>query len=157
MKAQRLWQSPLFLVVCGGLVMGLALGARHVQGLFLAPMTLDRGWTREAAIAMQNLLWGVAQPFTGMIADRFGSAKVILAGIVTYTAGLYLMSISVTTAELNLSAGLLIGLALSGTAFGVIYGALSRLVAPEKRSWALGAAGAVGGLGQFLMVPLPKG
>lgn len=74
--------GALLLVICGGLIMGMALGSRHMQGLFLLPMTMDRGWTREAfgfSVAMQNLLWGLAQPLTGMIADRFGSGKVIAA------------------------------------------------------------------------------
>ncbi len=72
-----IWKKPLTLVIAGGLLMGFALGIRHVQGLFLIPVTMDRSWSREAfgiAIALQNLLWGVAQPFTGLIADRFGSS-----------------------------------------------------------------------------------
>lgn len=160
MNMHRARPGMLLMVVCGGVIMGLALGSRHMQGLFLVPMSLERGWTREAfgfAVAIQNLVWGLAQPFTGMIADRFGSAKVICAGALAYAAGLYLMSVSVTPAALNLSAGLLIGMALSGTAFGTVYGALSRLAAPEKRSWALGMAGAIAGLGQFLIVPLAQG
>lgn len=150
----------LLAVALGGVIMGLALGARHVQGLFLLPMTADRGWSREAfslALALQNLLWGVAQPLTGMIADRFGSARVIAAGVLLYAAGLVTMSMATTPAGFTLSAGLLVGVALSCTAFGTVYGALSRIVAPERRSWALGLAGAVGGLGQFLMVPLTQG
>lgn len=150
----------LLAVVLGGVIMGLALGARHVQGLFLLPMTADRGWSREAfsfALALQNLLWGVAQPLTGMIADRFGSARVIAAGVLLYAAGLVTMSMAATPAGFTLSGGLLVGVALSCTAFGTVYGALSRIVAPERRSWALGLAGAVGGLGQFLMVPLTQG
>jgi predicted MFS family arabinose efflux permease len=140
--------------------MGAAIGTRHVQGLFLVPMTMERGWSRETfgfALAMQNLLWGVAQPFTGMIADRFGCVRVIVGGAVLYAAGLVLMSVATTPTGLTLSAGLLVGIALSCTSFGVIYGALSRIVAPEQRSRALGAAGAVAGLGQFLMVPLTQG
>ena len=153
-------RRALLLVTCAGIVMGLALGSRHMQGLFLLPMTADRGFSREAfgfAVAMQNLVWGLAQPFTGMIADRFGSARVILVASVVYAAGLYLMSVAATPATLNLGAGLLIGLALSGTAFGVVYGALSRLFDPVRRSWALGVAGAIAGLGQFLVVPLAHG
>lgn len=153
-------RNLLLVVVCGGLIMGLALGARHVLGLFLVPMTMDRGWTREAfafALALQNLVWGISQPFTGMIADRFGSARVIAGGILLYMAGLVLMSVSRTPTEFTLSAGLLIGIALSCTSFGAIYGALSRIVAPEHRSWALGFAGAVGGIGQFVMVPVAQG
>jgi len=147
-------------VICGGLIMGAALGVRHVQGLFLLPMTLDRGWSREAfgfAIACQNLVWGLAQPFTGMIADRYGSAKVICAGTLLYGVGLWLMAQSVTPLQLTLSAGLLIGVALAGTSFGVIYGALARIAAPAHRAWALALAGAVGGLGQFALVPLAQG
>lgn len=76
---------PLLIpIVAGGLIMGLALGIRHVQGLFLLPVTMDRGWSREdfaLAMAVQNLTWGLVQPFTGMLADKFGSGKVIATGL----------------------------------------------------------------------------
>jgi len=152
LDASQLW----LLVLAGGVVMGLALGVRHVQGLFLLPVTMDRGWSRETfaiALAVQNLTWGIVQPFTGMIADRYGSAKVIAGGLVFYALGLAGMAHATTPAAFMWTAGVCIGIALSGTAFAAIYGALSRLVPPERRSWALGVAGAVGGLGQFMMVP----
>ena len=136
--------------------MGVALGVRHVQGLFMLPISMERGWSRETfgfAMAVQNLTWGMAQPFTGMFADRFGSTKVIAGGLVFYAVGLFFMAHATTSTALIWSAGVCIGIALSGTAFGVVYGALSRLVAPDRRSWALGLAGAIGGLGQFAMVP----
>jgi MFS family permease len=154
--AIRGWRQPWVLVLAGGIVMGLALGVRHVQGLFLLPITLDRGWSRETfgfAMAIQNLTWGIAQPLTGMVADRFGSGKVITGGLVFYAAGLFLMSQATTPSAFVWGAGVCIGIALSGTAFGAVYGALSRLMAPERRGWALGLAGAIGGLGQFAMVP----
>ena len=160
MRGERWWTHPWVLVVAGGLIMGMALGIRHVQGLFLMPVTMDRGWTRETfafAIAVQNLVWGLAQPFTGMVADRYGSLRVIAAGVLLYALGLVLMSQSHTPAQFTLSAGLCIGVALSGTSFGAIYGALSRIVSPERRSWALATAGAVGGFGQFAMVPATQG
>ena len=157
----RAWLgNPWLIVIAGGLVMGMALGVRHSQGIFLVPITLGQGWTREAfgfAIALQNLVWGLAQPFTGMIADRFGSRRVMIAGLVSYGVGLLLMAQAPTAAAFTLSAGLLVGVALSGTAFAVVYGGLSRLMPPEKRSWALGVAGAVGGLGQFALVPVSQG
>jgi MFS family permease len=135
---------------------GPALGARHVQGLFLLPIIGDRGWTRESigfAMAVQNLTWGIAQPFTGMVADRFGSWKVMLAGLVLYALGLYGMAVITSAPAFMLVAGVCIGVAQSGTTFGVVYGALSRMVPPEDRSRTLGIAGAIGGIGQFLMVP----
>jgi MFS family permease len=152
----RTWKTPLAIVVCGGIIMGLSLGVRHVQGLFLLPMTIDRGWTREdfaLALALQNLVWGLLMPFTGMIADKFGSARVLVGGCLMYAIGLYLMAYSTSSFQLLLTSGVIIGAGLSATSFGTVYGALSRLVAPERRGWALGLAGAVGGLGQFAMVP----
>lgn len=153
-------RQPWIFVVAGGLIMGLALGIRHATGLFQMPVVLDRGWTREVfgfSIAVQNLVWGLAQPFTGMVADRYGSVRVMVAGLVLYALGLVLMGMASTPLQFTLSAGLCVGVALSGTSFGVIYGALSRMVPPERRSWALGLAGAVGGFGQFAMVPLTQG
>jgi MFS family permease len=157
---QPFMQSLWLPVLAGGAVIGLALGIRHVQGLFLVPITMGHGWTRETfglAIALQNLVWGAMQPFAGMLADRFGAAKVVLAGIVVYALGLLLMAHAGTPLGFTLSAGVLIGMGLSGTSFGVVYGAISRLAAPERRSWALGVAGAVGGVGQFVMVPTAQG
>lgn len=157
---QPFMQSLWLPVLAGGAVIGLALGIRHVQGLFLVPITMGHGWTRETfglAIALQNLVWGAMQPFAGMLADRFGAAKVVLAGIVVYALGLLLMAHADTPLGFTLSAGVLIGMGLSGTSFGVVYGAISRLAAPERRSWALGVAGAVGGVGQFVMVPTAQG
>lgn len=154
------WRTPLTIVVCGGVIMGLSLGVRHVQGLFLLPMIETRGWTREnfaLAVALQNLVWGLLMPFTGMIADKFGSAKVLAGGCLMYAAGLYLMAHSTSNIELLLTCGVMIGAGLSATSFGTVYGALSRLVLPEQRGWALGLAGAVGGLGQFALVPVAQG
>ena len=155
------WQDqPWVWVLAGGVIMGLALGVRHAGGMFQLPMTLDHQWSREVfgfAIAVQNLVWGLAQPFTGMLADRFGARRVIVPGLLLYALGLAGMRLAATPLELTLSAGLCIGIALSGTSFGVVYGALSRMVAPSRRGWALGVAGALGGLGQFAMVPLVQG
>jgi len=154
------WRQAWIMVLAGGIVMGLALGVRHVQGLFMVPVTMERGWSRETfgfAMAIQNLTWGIAQPITGMVADRFGSIKVIAGGLVFYAAGLFFMAQATTSSALIWSAGVCIGIALSGTSFGAVYGALSRLVEPERRSWALGLAGAIGGFGQFAMVPIAQG
>lgn len=150
------WRDGFVLLLAAGLVMGLALGVRHVQGLFLLPIIADRGWTRETfgfAMAVQNLVWGFAQPFTGMLADRFGSWKVMLGGLALYAVGLCGMAFASTSAAFVVTAGICVGIAQSGTTFGVVYGALSRMVPPEQRSRTLGIAGALGGVGQFVMVP----
>lgn len=157
MSRLRNWQTPMLIVICGGILLGLSLGVRNVQGLFMLPMIGERGWTREhfgIAIALQNIVWGLSQPLTGMIADRYGSVKVMLAGSALYALGLYLEASATSIGVLNIGAGVLIGLALSGTAFATVYGAVSRIAAPEQRSWALGMTGAIGGLCQFAMVPV---
>ncbi|MEM5427690.1 MFS transporter [Cupriavidus oxalaticus] len=154
------WRTMWALVLAGGLLMGLALGVRHVQGLFLLPIIGERGWTRETygfAMAVQNLTWGLVQPFTGMLADRYGSWKVMAGGMALYAAGLYGMTQADTPPAFVWSAGVCIGVALSGTTFGVVYGALSRMTGDAQRSRALGLAGAVGGIAQFALVPAAQG
>lgn len=136
--------------------MTIVLGTRHGFGLYLQPMTLDLGISRETfafAIALQNLVYGISQPFTGMIADKFGAARVMAVGTIGYAAGLVLMSMSTTGSELNLSAGLLIGIALGCCGFSTVYGVIGRTVKPEQRSTAMGIVGAAGSMGQFLMLP----
>ena len=115
MTINKNWRTPAIVVACAGFAMTIVLGTRHGFGLYLQPMTLDLVMSRETfafAIALQNLVYGFAQPFTGMIADKFGAARVMATGTIAYALGLVLMSYSSTGMELNLSAGLLIGIAL---------------------------------------------
>lgn len=133
----------------------LSLGIRHGFGIFLRPMTLDLQWTRATfafAIALQNLVWGFSQPFVGMVADRFGAGRVLVAGGLLYAAGLALMAQSTTGFELAFSAGVLIGLGLSGT-YTIVFGVVGRAVPVEKRSVALGTLSAMASFGQFAMLP----
>jgi MFS family permease len=151
------WRTPALVMAVAGAALAISLGQRHSFGLYLPPMTSDLALSRETfslAIALQNLLWGLAQPFTGMIADKFGSGKVVAVGAILYAAGLLLMARSGTGQELWLSAGLLIGLGLSGTSFGVLYAVVAKAVEPAKRTTALGIVGALGSFGQFAMLPL---
>ncbi|HSW03201.1 MFS transporter [Aquabacterium sp.] len=156
-SAPRVPLSMTQVLICGAAVVTLSMGIRHGFGLWLGPITTDRGWTRETfafAIAIQNLAWGLAGPFAGMVADRFGAFRVLLVGGVLYAAGLVLMGLSNTGLAFMGSAGLLLGMAQSGTTYAVIYGVIGRNIAPEKRSWAMGVTAAAGSFGQFLMVPV---
>jgi MFS family permease len=150
------WRTPTVVLICGGIVLTVALGVRHTFGLYLQPMTVDLQIGREVfslAIALQNLVYGIAQPFTGMIADKYGTARVLIGGAVLYAVGLVLMAHSGTGWELNLSAGLLIGIALGCSGFSIVFGVVGRAVPPAKRTAALGIAGAAGSFGQFVMLP----
>lgn len=147
-------------LLCGALVVTLAMGVRHGFGLWLQPVTMERGWTRETfafAMAVQNLAWGVAAPLAGVIADRFGAFRVLLAGAACYAIGLLGMALSVTGTGFAMSAGLLIGVAQAGTTYAVVYGVIGRNVPAERRSWAMGVTAAAGSFGQFLMVPVENG
>ena len=149
-------RTATLLLVCGSIVVSLSLGIRHTFGLFMQPMTMDLAWSREAfsfAIALQNLMWGAGGPVTGWLADRFGAGKVVFGGGILYAAGVGLMTVSTTPLMFTLSAGVLVGLGLAATTFSVIYGAVGRAVAPEKRAVSLAVVGAAGSFGQFMLVP----
>jgi MFS family permease len=146
-------------LLCGALVVTLSMGIRHGFGLWLTPITMERGWTRETfafAMAVQNLAWGVAGPVAGMLADRFGAFRVLAGGALLYALGLVLMALSPTGTTFTASAGLLIGIAQSGTTYAVVYGIIGRQIDPARRSWAMGVAAAAGSFGQFLMVPVEQ-
>ena len=146
----------MVVVAVAALALCLIMGARQTFGLFLQPITSDLGWGRETfalSMAVQNLLWGLAQPFVGAVADRYGSGRVLALGTLGYAAGLYLMSVSTTVTTFHLSAGVLIGVALSATTFAVVLGAVGRAVPPQRQSMALGLASAGGSFGQFAMIP----
>ncbi len=156
MTATR-WRNPVLILVCASIVLILSFGIRTSFGIFLAPMTADLGLSRGSfalAIAFQNLLWGVSQPFAGAIADRYGSGRVIAVCGLMYVLGLVLMAQASTGTDLTISAGVLIGLALSGTGFPVILAVVGRSVDESRRSLFLGLASAGGSSGQLLMVPL---
>nr|WP_288357600.1 MFS transporter [uncultured Pseudomonas sp.] len=150
------WRTSVWIMLGASLILALSLGVRHGFGLFLSPMSADFDWGRGVfafAIALQNLIWGIAQPFTGALADRFGAQRAIIVGGVLYAAGLVLMGLADSPLSLSLSAGLLIGIGLSGTSFSVILGVVGRAVPVEKRSMAMGIAAAAGSFGQFAMLP----
>ena len=153
------WRTPLIVIGCGCLIGLLGFGPRSALGQFLTPMSMEHGWGRDVfslAIAVQNLLWGAGQPFAGAIADKFGAPRVLSVGAILYALGLAAMAYSDTTATLTLSAGVLIGLGLSGCSFTLVIGALGKLVAPEMRTLAFGAGTAAGSFGQFLFSPLAR-
>lgn len=151
------WRTPTLILVCGCIILTLSMGIRHTGGLFLQPMTGALGWNREVfsfAFAIQNLVWGLGSPFAGAFADRYGAGRVIAASALLYVVGLALMAVSSTGLALDLSAGVLVGLGLSGTTFAVIMGVIGRHTTPEKRSLALGIASAGGSFGQFAVLPI---
>lgn len=153
------WRTPHVVLACSGVILMLSLGIRHTFGLFLQPMTMDHGWGRETfafAIAAQNLIWGLGQPVAGAIADRFGSARVIGAAAVLYAVGLAMMAGATTASALNISAGLLIGFAMSGAGYGVVMGAVGRVFPAARRGMALGIAAACGSFGQFATLPFAQ-
>jgi predicted MFS family arabinose efflux permease len=151
------WRSTVFIVGCGCLIALITYGLRTSFGLFATPIGEGRGWSPEVfalAIAIQNLVWGIGQPFAGTVADRYGSARVLAAGGVVYAAGVALMAVSPTPLAFNLSAGVLVGLGLSGASFTIVIAALGKLVPEERSSQAMGLATAAGSLGQFVFAPL---
>lgn len=149
--------SPELIVVCGCLIALITFGPRASTGLFQLPMITEYGWGRDTfgfAIAIQNLLWGLGQPFAGAVADRFGAFRVLCAGAVLYALGLVVMANATTPGVLHLGAGVLIGFGLSGCSFNLVLGAFGKLLPEKWRPMAFGAGTAAGSFGQFLFPPI---
>ena len=144
--SQTSWRTPLVVVICGCLIAVLTFGPRSTFGFFMQPMSKEFAWGRDVfafAFALQNLLWGIGQPFAGAIADRFGTVRVIAVGGLLYAAGLALMQYSNTPLALNATVGVLIGFGLAGCSFNLVVSAFAKIVPQSWRAVALGAGTAV--------------
>jgi MFS family permease len=151
------WRTPVVIVLCGCLISMISFGPRATLGFFLTPMSQVNGWGRDVfglALAIQNILWGLGQPFAGAIADRFGTTRVLCAGGALYAMGLILMAYSTSPGMLDLTAGVLIGFGLSGCSFSVVLAAFGKLLPERLRLVAFGAGTAAGSFGQFLYSPV---
>ena len=151
------WRTPAVILLSGCLISMVGFGPRAAFGLFLTPMSSANGWEREVfafSVALQTLIYGVAQPFSGAIADRFGTVRVIIAGTLLYAAGVYMMAHAATPMSLYLSSGVLIGFGLSGCSFNLVIAAFGKLLPESWRSTAFGVGTASGSFGQFLFSPL---
>lgn len=149
-------QRPLWLIIlaCAS-VAGIAMGLRQVLGLYLKPVTTELGIGREAfglAMAIANITWGVVAPFAGAFSDKLGVGRVVVAGALATSAGLYVMYIATSEAHLYLS-GLLMGIGVAGSGVNALVGAVGRLAPPAQRSAAIAKLGMGSGIGVFLALP----
>jgi predicted MFS family arabinose efflux permease len=132
------------------------MGLRQSLGLFMRPMTIDLGISAAAfgfSIALQNIVWGLSQPFVGAMADRYGPRPVLIGTALMYAAGLLLMIVSKSVPGGLEIAGFLAGIGTAGTGFGVLIGVVSRATPPEKRSQTVGLVAAAGSLGTLFIAP----
>jgi predicted MFS family arabinose efflux permease len=152
-------RAALIAIACGALIVTLSMGVRQSFGMFMQPIGREFGLGREYfgfAIAVQNLLFGLAQPFVGAIADRYGVRRVLVIGALVYAGGLVLAALAIAPGSIMASLGVLIGLGLSGTTFVVVLTGVARLVSPQQRSMAFGLVTAGGSFGQFAVVPIAQ-
>ena len=134
-------RTLIFMLIGAAIILALSLGIRHAFGLYLVPMSEEFGWGHNVfslAIAMQNLIWGAVQPITGAFADKYGSKIVVAVGGALYALGLLLMAVSSTGLLLNLSVGLILGLALSATSSRFYYLRLDELHHLKNVVWRWG-------------------
>jgi len=151
------WRTPAMILLCGCLVATISYGPRSSFGFFMMPMTVDNAWGRDVfafSVAMQTLIYGIVQPFSGAIADRFGTIRVVIAGALLYSSGIYMMAHASTPGQLYLTSGVLIGFGLTGCSFNLIISSFGKLLPDSWRSISFGAGTAAGSFGQFLFSPL---
>ncbi|WDR03719.1 MFS transporter [Devosia algicola] len=150
----------LLLIICGCAIAAIGNGVRTSFGLFTLPMSADLGLTREGygmAMAIQNLAWGIAQPFAGNFADRVGTGRTLAAGAFIYAGGVILMTFSPDAGALTLTGGVITGVGIAICSFSVVMAAFGRSVPPEKRSMVFGIATAASSFGQFIFAPISQG
>jgi len=157
MQTQGNRRAMLILIVLSGLIISLCMGLRQSLGLFMRPMTLDLGISAATfgfSIALQNIVWGLSQPFVGALADRHGARPVLVWTALVYAAGLLLMAFSKSVPGGLEVAGFLVGVGTAGAGFGVLMGTISRATPPEKRSQTIGIVAAAGSLGTMVLAPV---
>jgi len=160
MTTPRAQSIPLFPILAAtAVILLVSFGIRASFGVFQVPIAEEFGWARaefSLAIAVQNLAWGIGQPLFGIIADRFGDRKAIIGGALIYAAGLALAAAATTPLGQVMTSGVMVGLGVAGTGFGVLLAVVGRAASPENRSMALGIATAFGSAGQVLLPPLTE-
>ncbi|WP_027486034.1 MFS transporter [Allorhizobium undicola] len=159
MRKTEATSLPLPLIICGSLIAMLTFGPRSSMGFFQLPMLQDTGWDRSTfglAMALQNLAWGLGQPFFGALADKYGTARVLILSALLYMAGLMVMAHATAPLWLHIGGGLLVGLGVAAGSFGIILSAFARHVTPQQRSLAFGIGTAAGSAGMFLFAPLSQ-
>lgn len=150
---------PFLIIIAGSLIAVLTFGPRSAMGFFQLPMLTDTGWDRTTfglAMALQNLCWGLSQPFFGAAADKYGTGRVLILSGLLYALGLLIMSHAASPAWLHIGGGVLVGLAVGAGSFGTILSAFARNVTPQQRSMAFGIGTAAGSAGMFLFAPLSQ-
>src|SRR5919198_2063441 len=155
MTASR--RAFIVLLLLSGVIISLCMGLRQSLGLFMRPMTTDLGLSAATfgfSIALQNIVWGLSQPFVGAAADRYGPRPVLAATALTYALGLALMGDAAAFPGALHVAGFLAGIGTAGTGFGVLIGTVSRATPPEGRSQTVGLVAAAGSLGTLFLAPL---
>ncbi len=148
---------PWLIIIAGSLIAVMTFGPRSAMGLFQLPLLQDKGWDRTTfsmAIALQNLFWGIGQPFFGAIADKYGTWRVLLMSAILYASGLVLMAWSTTPGMLYIGGGLLVGLGIASGSFGTILSAFARNVSAENRTFVFGIGTAAGSAGMFVFSPI---
>ena len=149
-----------FAIAFACILLALNFGLRSSMGFFMAPISSEFQYGREVfafSLALQNLCWGLFQPIAGAFADRYGTVKAVVIGALVYALGLYVTANADGVLGLNLGAGLLMGMGIAATGFGVVLPAMARMVSPEKRAFALGLGSAAGSAGQLLVIPVAQG
>jgi predicted MFS family arabinose efflux permease len=150
-------RSLLLLVLLSGLIISLCMGLRQSLGLFMRPMTVDLGISAATfgfSIALQNIVWGLSQPFIGAVADRYGPRLVLIGSALVFAGGLALMAFSKGVPGGLEIAGFLVGIGTAGTGFGVLIGTVTRATPPERQSQTVGLLAACGSLGTFALAPI---
>ncbi|MDA5095805.1 MFS transporter, partial [Aliiroseovarius sp. KMU-50] len=149
-------QNVTAAIIAGCIVAFVGFGFAATFGVFLRPMSEDLGWGREVfslSLAIQALCWGIAQPLAGMVADRYGTARVLAFGAIVSALGFFLRGALIDPAVF-IASGVIVGVGTGACSFPVVIVALGKVVSARQRSFVLGLGTAAASTGMFVAAPL---
>ena len=152
-------QSWLFITLAAAAMLMITMGARQSQGLFVFPISGSTGVgiaTISFAMAVGQFIWGAVAPIGGALADRFGSARVLVGGVLVLALGTALTPLLTTSSGLVLTIGILTAIGSGAGSFTILIGAVMKRLPPPHRGTAAGIITAGGSFGQFVFAPIAQ-
>ena len=147
-------KTVLITLVSACLIVIISLGIRQTFGMFYFDFSTDLGITLSQfgfALGLQMFLWGAFAPWFGVITDKYGGHIAVFIGFIFYLFGILMLVSEYNTGLYFVTGiGVLIGVALGGTAISIPVSVVAKHFPQSNRTAAIGIVTAAGSFGYFV-------